>query len=289
MNGGGVKVKNKKMLTKIKDVSKKVGDYLDKKGFYIVILLCILVIGATVAVVSLRDYGKFGSDYTLEEDLTEENIKTLTDKKFEAGNVQEDTPRLVSGAVYDQPNSLDAQNKIINNKPIEDEEKKSVDKKNDKVQSKINTKTAKKRESKEQQPLRLSYPVYGKIINDYAQDKMIFSKTLQQWTTHSGIDISSDIGEPVKAAMDGVIKSIKTDPRFGITIIIEHNNGIKTVYSNLSTVSMARVGKEVKRGDTISGIGNTASFESEDKSHLHFEVLKDGKLVNPIDYLPSME
>ena len=65
-------------------------------------------------------------------------------------------------------------------------------------------------------------PVEGKIGMDYAMDRLLYSKTLDEWRTHSGIDITAPRGEVVKAVADGYVKEIKEDPCYGITIILDH-------------------------------------------------------------------
>jgi len=129
-------------------------------------------------------------------------------------------------------------------------------------------------------------PLEGKIITDYAMDRLLYSKTLDEWRTHSGIDIEGPRGEAVKAVADGYVKEIKEDPCYGITIVIDHENGYKSIYSNLASASMVSVNQKVKAGDAISSVGNTAIFECADPPHLHFEMYKDDKLIDPKTVLP---
>lgn len=131
-------------------------------------------------------------------------------------------------------------------------------------------------------------PVKGKIQMDYAMDRLLYSKTLDEWRTHSGIDIAAPRGDVVKAAADGYIKEIKNDPCYGITITIDHENGYKTIYSNLASSSMVSTNQKVKAGDAISSVGNTAIFECMDPPHLHFEMYKNDKLVDPKTMLPEL-
>lgn len=132
-----------------------------------------------------------------------------------------------------------------------------------------------------------SYPVEGEVIVDYAKDKLVYSNTLGEWITHLGIDIKAEKTTVVKASSDGTIKSIKNDPRYGLTVVIEHNNGFSTVYSNLLTAEFVNVGEKIVSGQTIGTIGNTASFEILDESHLHFEILKDNEQIDPNMYLKN--
>lgn len=128
-------------------------------------------------------------------------------------------------------------------------------------------------------------PVEGEIVKHYGKDKLIYSETLKEWTTHLGIDIKADKTTVVKAASDGVVKSIKNDPRFGLTVVVEHHNGFTSVYSNLLTAEFVVVGENVKVGQTLGTVGNSATFEILDDSHLHFEILKDGVAIDPEMYL----
>lgn len=128
-------------------------------------------------------------------------------------------------------------------------------------------------------------PVEGEIVKHYGKDKLIYSNTLQEWTTHLGIDIKADKTTVVKASADGTVKSIKNDPRYGLTIVVEHANGFSSVYSNLLTAEFVIVGENVKSGQTLGTVGNSATFEILDDSHLHFEILKDGNSIDPEMYI----
>ena len=149
-----------------------------------------------------------------------------------------------------------------------------------------NTVTEEKQEEVQSVETELAFqaPIAGEIIKDYAMDTLIYSKTLDEWCTHCGIDIKADKASVVQASEKGVVESIKNDPRYGLTVIISHDNGFKTVYSNLLTTEFVQEGEEVEKGQTIATVGESASFEVADESHLHFEMYKDGITVNPTIY-----
>lgn len=128
-------------------------------------------------------------------------------------------------------------------------------------------------------------PTEGEVICEFAKDNLIYSETLKEWITHTAIDIKADKTSVIKSAADGVVKSIVNDPRYGLTVVIEHDEGYETVYSNLLTAEFVVVGEEVAQGQTIGTAGNTASFENSMECHLHFELLKDGEYLNPTIYL----
>ena len=137
----------------------------------------------------------------------------------------------------------------------------------------------------EKNPITFIKPTDGEIISEFAQENLIYSETLKEWVTHTGVDIKADKTSIIKAAADGVISSIINDPRYGLTVVITHDNGYETVYSNLLTAEFVVEGEEVKQGQTIGTAGNTAAFESSMECHLHFEILQDGKYLDPSIYL----
>lgn len=142
-------------------------------------------------------------------------------------------------------------------------------------------------ETKQEEKKELSFqkPVEGEISREFAKDNLIYSETLQEWVTHMGIDIKADKTTVVKAAEAGTVKSIKNDPRYGITIVIEHQDGFQTVYANLLTTEFVVEGEKVEKGQSIGTVGNTAIFEIADEAHLHFEILKDSVQVDPSLYI----
>lgn len=141
-----------------------------------------------------------------------------------------------------------------------------------------------KKEEKVPDPV-FTKPVEGEIVTEFASDKLVYSNTLQEWITHNGIDIKADKTTVVKASEEGTVKSIKNDPRYGITVVIEHSNGYSSVYSNLLTAEFVKEKEKVKKGQTIGTVGNTATFEIADEAHLHFEILKNNEYVDPSQYI----
>lgn len=135
--------------------------------------------------------------------------------------------------------------------------------------------------------LKMAMPITGDVVVDYAMDKLVYSKTLQEWRTHSGVDIAGKFGDAVRAAADGKVADCKKDPRLGYIVILEHSNGLKSVYANLKDEVAVKIGQNIKQGETIGWIGRTALFESADDTHVHFEVLYNDNCVNVWNYLPK--
>lgn len=134
-------------------------------------------------------------------------------------------------------------------------------------------------------PLEFMYPVEGEIIKGFAIDNLVFSETLQEWIVHKGIDIKAPRTTVVKASEEGTVSAIKNDPRYGLTVIVEHRDGYKTVYSNLLTTEFVKEGETVTKGQSLGTVGNSAAFEIADEPHLHFEMLKDEQTIDPTLYL----
>ncbi len=157
-------------------------------------------------------------------------------------------------------------------------------------QTNIEEKTEKEPEQdvkpeEKQETFALIYPVNGEIGLGYSSNDLVYSKTLKEWTVHNGVDIIAKRGTPVVASERGKVESITETAGNGIEITISHENDYKTIYSNLSSKDMVKAGDKVEKGQVISGVGNTSSFEYYEPEHLHFEVEKNGKQVNPIDVL----
>lgn len=130
-----------------------------------------------------------------------------------------------------------------------------------------------------------TWPVSGEVAGQFS-DKLVFNEATNDWRSHSGIDIKAAKTARVLAAEDGTVTLCYEDPLWGNTIELDHGE-YKTVYKNLSTLMMVTVGKTVKKGDPISGVGDGAATEKALGSHLHFEIIKDEIAVDPLSYLDN--
>ena len=110
----------------------------------------------------------------------------------------------------------------------------------------------------------------------------ISSKQGSRWGSyHRGIDIARPSNYNIKASDNGVVTAAGWDGTYGQRIIINHNNGYETVYAHLSKIDV-NVGQVVQQGSVIGIMGSTGHSTG---THLHFEVHKNGALVNPLSYL----
>ena len=132
-------------------------------------------------------------------------------------------------------------------------------------------------------------PVDGAILLSYAMDHLVYSKTLDQYMTHPGTDICAEMSTEVKAIADGTVSKVYNDDRYGVSVCITHEDGLTSVYSNLSQYGLSEAGDNVTKGQVIGCVGDTALFESLDESHLHFEIKKDGNCVDPGEFISSLK
>jgi murein DD-endopeptidase MepM/ murein hydrolase activator NlpD len=128
-------------------------------------------------------------------------------------------------------------------------------------------------------------PVEGEIITGFSDNELVYSITMGDYRVHKGIDIKASMLQRVISSEEGVIEKAYFDDLMGNTVIINHNNGYKSIYSNLSSLEMVTEGERVEKGKVISGIGDSAICEIGQEAHLHFEITKDNIQQNPEDLI----
>lgn len=132
-----------------------------------------------------------------------------------------------------------------------------------------------------------SWPVNGELERRHSMESLGYDVTMRDWRTHDGIDISAAIGTTVLAARSGTVINVMDDDFYGTTVIVDHGDGVKTVYANLAELPAVRVGDWVEGGNVLGSIGDTALCESGQSAHLHFELEVNGEAADPLVYLPG--
>ncbi|TKJ41468.1 hypothetical protein CEE37_02595 [candidate division LCP-89 bacterium B3_LCP] len=102
-----------------------------------------------------------------------------------------------------------------------------------------------------------------------------------QWEPHMGVDICAPTGTPVYCTADGTVLHTSRQPGFGKVLVVDHGNGYRTLYAHLHRFRSVK-GQKVERGELIAELGNTGRSTGP---HLHYEVLKDKRYQNPLDYM----
>ena len=117
-------------------------------------------------------------------------------------------------------------------------------------------------------------------------EALAYDATMGDWRTHSGIDISAELGAQVVSAAAGTVIDVVQDDFMGTTVYLDHGSGLTSCYANLAAVPTVEIGDTVRAGDVLGSVGKTAIAESALPAHLHFEMAQDGSPIDPADYLP---
>ena len=132
---------------------------------------------------------------------------------------------------------------------------------------------------------KITKPVTGNIVAEYAMDMLCFNPTTRDWRVHNGIDIAAEAGTQVCAAADGTVYTVYEDDTMGTTVVIRHDGGYVTKYASLSEDVSVAAGQAVTAGQVIGTVGCTALLETAIGDHLHFSVTCDGESMDPNDFL----
>ncbi len=137
-------------------------------------------------------------------------------------------------------------------------------------------------------PEGMTLPIESTTVsNDYG---FYHNQTLNTYYEHKGVDFTANAGSEVKAVQSGTIESIyKEDLLLGTEIVVNHGDGLKTVYRFVTEKEGLKVGDKVERGEVIATVAEPTGNEYKDGAHLHFEVLENGKQVDPTLHLTLEE
>ena len=240
---------------------RRIVDFLGKQGFYLVLLLCVGIIGLTALIFSStwKSVQTISTDPGLSVRVTMPPMPTAT--AVTAGPA---TPPPQAEATP-APASPDPG---AGERPAEETPEETA------------------APAAEVMASVFLWPLNGEVERGHALDKLVYDRTMADWRTHDGLDISGGLGAKVYAAADGVVESVSVDERLGTTVVLYHGGGLRSVYANLAAAPAVQTGDEVKLGDVVGAIGVTAMAEKGDVTHLHFSMSVDGVSVDPREYLP---
>ena len=274
-------------------------------SFIIAIILLIIAIVASMSqekTISSVNYNRINQNTSVEEASSElsKNVNQVLEQNTVGGDNEEEKNEeineikesiIINNTTENNAKVVEDTNaNIVNQNTNETAENKENSGTNENASANENNNTIENTDENNESANQTSdtefiFPVEGEVIKEFAKDNLIYSETLEEWITHTGIDIKADRTTVVKSVANGTVKSIKNDPRYGLTVTIEHDNGYTSVYSSLLTAEFVKEGEQVTQGQTIGTVGNSAVFEVAEDNHLHFELLKDGSSINPEIYL----
>ena len=231
------------------------GDFIEGKGFYIVLLLCVAAIGVSAWFLYSSLTGG------PEEDLPAGGTAQITVTP---------TPRATAPAVTARPPATAT--------PVPPSTPAATPRP-------AATPAPSAAPTPQAAPTVYLWPVRGELLTEYSADVLAYDPTMADWRTHAGVDIAAAAGTQVLATAAGTVVSVEDDVMMGTTVVVDHGGGVTSVYANLAAVPTVEAGDSVAAGAVLGSVGHTAIAESALPDHLHFSLEADGRPVDPADYL----
>lgn len=216
---------------------------LEKDGFYVALFVCICLVA-------------IGGVW-----FTKNNVDELTSNDLFVNKINESSKR-----EEDEVHLIEKETEQDDSIPTS-------------TQSKENLEKAKEKQVNESS--KLSF-LGTEVIREYSEKEPSYSKTLDLWEVHRGIDVSADEGYEVKSLLDGKVVDVFKDDKHGISVKVESTDNAVVIYSNLDEKTNVKKGQEVTEGQVLGTVGNTTSVESEDGIHVHVEAFNGEESIDPM-------
>ena len=242
-------------MGKIQFEESKLGRFFSGKGFYMVLAACLIAVGAAAwtAISSLTpppvDTGE------LDSSAPSDSMVLVTSKPQSGGEAPGDKKvsdisdnRVSSGASGSKPSAAASGDADQTAAPVAD---------------------------------FFVLPVTGDIIKAYNDTELQYSETFKDMRLHTGVDIAADRGTKVKAAGDGRVTDVYTDPLWGSTVVVDHGKGVTVYYCGLNNTPTVSKGDVVTPGAQIGDVGEVPC-EAADAPHLHLAVKQNDQWVSPL-------
>jgi len=246
---------------------KRTGDFLAGRGFYLVLFLCVVVIGISA-------WAMLGGS-TVDDALSLPVAGEIEDLAQQPPNIptmgETEQPQLPV-----RPRPADQETIFGRDEPEEAPEPESEE-----------PVAPAPEQPAVQEPLQFVWPVGGQVEVYHSMDQLIFDRTMGDWRTHAGMDIAAELGERVLAVTAGTVERIFHHDLLGTTVLIDHGNGLQSLYANLAEVPVVEEGQWISMGTPIGAVGTTALAKSGVVHHLHLEMIENGVRVDPLKFLPE--
>lgn len=232
-------------------------------GFYVALCCCVIAIGA--------------AGYMLQKNGTESNNAITQDEQNTSSDEYE-----FSVAANSEPNTVENEITLYTEPPTDNLEAAAiVEEVYDYTYDNPDIEAASVIVNAENSSI-LSNPIPDvTILDGFSGDTLKYNEIYDDWRSHNGIDISAEKGCSISAAADGTVVSV-TESSNGKEVKIEHENGLSTVYAQLDSINVTE-GDSIKANSVIGTVGDSIG-ENVKTPHLHYEIHKDNKPVNPEDY-----
>lgn len=297
---------------------KNIKDFLNGKGFYVLLAVCLSVIIISAAIITVNNTNEIANKNQYSESNPNPDIEPAINSTEQIDSVLQNESLEIGVGISDDTEDLTVSNAVSNNiEGINNEETtestsaqaEDIIEQVDEVQNQPTEATSEANESVEANEVadesqteqstespnpsvqqiflsfdentKMVWPVQGDVIMEFSKDHTIYDKTLEQYRINESISIKAEIGTPVKAAANGTVINIINDNKKGYTIVLDHGNGWQTTYSQLQENVAVSQNQVVQAGDIIGGVAEPTKYSIALGSHLDFQVLKDGQAVNP--------
>lgn len=278
----------------------RIGDFLLGKGFYMVLLLCVMAIGGSgyylyhlastgleeeqavsaPAEVEVETASQPVSDAEVNQELAdalaEAEAQAAADAAQAASEVTQQTEAESDSAA--EPEQAPAAETAQSDTESEAAAAEQPDAAQETVQPEALP-------AAEEAQAAFAPPVPGEAVAAFSDSELTYNAALEDWRTHNGVDLAAELGDPVSAVLDGEVLSVTEDALLGTTITLNHGNGLMTIYGNLAADVTVEQGDTVTAGETLGSVGSTAAGETNEGAWIHFAVEQDGVAVDPMDYL----
>ncbi len=121
------------------------------------------------------------------------------------------------------------------------------------------------------------------VLKEASIDKLVYMSSLNMWKTHNGIDLGVADNTQIKSVFSGKVKKVEQSTLEGVVVTVELSNGMTAIYKSLASTTL-KDGDKVENGAVV-GIAGTMLSESDLGTHLHLELKKDGKFVDPTEFI----
>lgn len=224
--------------------------FVGSAGFYTIIALCLLAIGAA----SWFAVSRYN----------------------EAQSQTGDTSSPKSYSSYDGPSSSYNSSTVIPNADVPQNNASVANPVSDVPYSSVE-------QTSEPEKRSFVLPAEGNVSKGYSDTALQYSQTYGDMRLHTGIDIQCDKGSDVKSAGKGTVTAVEESGELGRFISIDHGDGITVKYCGFESVNV-KTGDKVSAGTVLGTVGSVPC-ECADKSHIHIEALKNGETVSPLSAL----
>ena len=271
-----------------KSFTQRAEEFLNGKGFYIVLFVCIAVIGVSAWLLLFSQYSPLrpGDEGDYLDAMNPIDVPKEEDP--------EDTGTPPEGSAQPEHNVPEAV------KPTDDTDTLTVQDKPARPTPDPAPEPDPEPEIPEADPegeapsvttmsvsdLSFIWPVSGTVTMAHSPAALTFDRTMGDWRTHDGIDVTVKLGTRVVSAANGTVTEVYDDDYYGTIVVIDHGAGVVSTYANLAGMPTVLPGDAVTMGSVIGSVGSTALYETGDEAHLHFAMTVNGESVDPTEYLP---